>query len=135
MDLVNSAREIQKADETIRHHVGSKLSMILEQMRFLQDQAARVLQEAEQDSILHRAKCNFKKRPGKVYHLYRQPSGATYFSMLSAEDWGGNPPDESLGSYRLEADMSWTPAEKIATREQTAAQVGRLLGQGASSTD
>lgn len=48
-------------------------------------QAQRVLEEAKRDADLHHAACNFKKIPGKLYYLYKRPSGQTYFSMLSSE--------------------------------------------------
>jgi hypothetical protein len=44
-----------------------------------------------------------------VYHLYRDGNGSLYFSMLSPEEWGGNPPHGFEGSYRVEVDMSFTP--------------------------
>ncbi|MFW5926235.1 MAG: DUF2452 domain-containing protein [Myxococcota bacterium] len=127
IDLVDAAREIEKADETIRSHVGSKLRVIVEQMRALRDQAQSVMEEAHRDAELHRAVCRFQKRPGRIYHLYRKPDDSLYFSMLSPEDWGQAPPHSYEGSYRLEADMSWTPAEKIGEQEQTDAAITHLL--------
>lgn len=112
MSLVDAAREIQKADETIRQHVDGKLRVIAEQMRALRDQAQAIVDEARRDAELHRAVCRFPKRPGHVYHLYRKPDGSTYFSMLSPDEWGGSPPHEPAGSYRLEADLSWTEVKK-----------------------
>jgi hypothetical protein len=59
--------------------------MIAEQIRFLQQQAYRVLLEAKQNSELHHAACNFRKLPGHIYYLYKKSSGQQYFSMLSPE--------------------------------------------------
>ena len=42
-----------------------------------------MLEETKRDAELHHAACNFKKRPGQMYHLYRRSNGTTYFSMLS----------------------------------------------------
>lgn len=109
IDLVDAAHEIAKADETIKSHVGGKLKVIAEQMRALRDQAQTIVENAQRDAELHRAVCRFPKRPGHVYHLYRRPDGSTYFSMLSPDEWGGEPPHEAAGSFRLEADLSWTP--------------------------
>jgi hypothetical protein len=126
--LVDAAREIEKADETIRNHVGSKLRVIAEQMRSLRDQAHAIMEEAQRDAELHRATCQFKKRPGHTYHLYEKPDGSLYFSMLSPEDWSGAPPHPHRGAYRLEADLSWTPAEKLADEENQQAFIAKLLG-------
>ena len=113
-DLLDVAREIQKADAMLGAVVSGKLQVIAEQIRALQDQARAILGAAHRDGELHRARCAFKKRPGAVYHLYRRAEGATYLSMLSPEDWSGKPPHAFEGSFRLEADLSWTPAAPAA---------------------
>lgn len=128
VDLVDSAREIQKADETIRNHVGGKLRVIAEQMRVLRDQAHAIMEQGQRDAELHRAVCHFKKRPGHIYHLYERPDGTLYFSMLSPEDWNGAPPHPHKGAYRLEADQSWTSAEQITDEESPEAVIAKLLG-------
>ncbi len=51
---------------------------------------------------------------------HRKPDGQTFFSMLSPADWGGRPPQEHLGSYRLEADYSWTSGDRAWTRMRPA---------------
>lgn len=109
VDLVDMAQEIEKADEALGMVVGSKLEVIRDQMRALQEQARRLLEEARTSARLHRAKCSFRKIPGKVYHLYARSEDDLYFSLLSPEDWGGAPPHTYEGSYRLEVDMSFTP--------------------------
>ena len=53
--------------------MGSKLSVIAEQVRFLQEQARKVLEEANLNAELHHIACNFKKVPGKMYYVYRKP--------------------------------------------------------------
>jgi hypothetical protein len=111
--LVDLAREIQDADRVLGAVVGGQLEVIAEQIRGLQERARDILERADRAGQLHRAACNFRKRPGATYHLYRRPSGELYFSMLSPEDWGGSgtgggPPHPFEGSYRLEVDMSWT---------------------------
>ncbi len=56
---------------------GSKLSVIAEQVRFLQDQARKVLEEANLNAELHHIACNFKKVPGKMYYVYKKPGKLT----------------------------------------------------------
>ena len=75
-----------QADEFTRATAGSKLSVIAEQVRFLQQQAKAVLEEANLNAELHHIACNFKKVPGKIYYVYRrEESGAKYMSMISPE--------------------------------------------------
>lgn len=60
----------------------NKLSVIVDQIRYLQQQARKVLEDSHRDNLLHHVACNFKKVPGKIYYLYERPSGQRYFSML-----------------------------------------------------
>jgi hypothetical protein len=106
--LVDVAREIQQADELLGAVVGGQLDVIATQIRALQDQARTILDRARLAGDLHRVSCNFKKRPGFVYHLYRRPDGERYFSILSPAEWGGKPPHSFDGAYRLELDSGWT---------------------------
>lgn len=109
--LVDVAREIERADAMVAAVAGTQLELIAEQIRALQDKAHRVLAAARRDAELHRIESRFKKQPGAVYHLYRRADGRPYFSMLSPSDWGGSPPHAYEGSYRLEADLSWSDAD------------------------
>jgi hypothetical protein len=125
--LVDTAQEIEKADQAVNTRVSSKLQVIADQIKALQEEAEQILSDAQEDMELHKAKCNFQRQPGKIYHLYEKSDGSLYFSMLSAEDWNGNPPDKFRGSYRLEMDYSWTPAEQIDEPDDTQALVQQLL--------
>lgn len=111
IELLDVAREIQDADRMLGAVVGGQLELIAEQIRTLQEKARAILERAQEAGDLHRASCQFKKRPGATYHLYRRPGGDRYFSMLSPDEWGGSPPHAYEGSYRLEIDMSWTRIE------------------------
>jgi hypothetical protein len=107
-DLVDLAAEIPRADATLGLVTGTKLELIQKQMRALQDEARKILEEAERAGVLHRARCNFPKRPGSVYHLYLRPDGEHYFSMLAPSEWSAGPPHPFEGSYRLELDQTFT---------------------------
>ncbi|HEU4408871.1 MAG TPA: DUF2452 domain-containing protein [Polyangiaceae bacterium] len=128
-DLVDAAREIQQADTLLGAVVGNKLSLIADQIRALQAQARAVVEEARESSDLHRVECRFQKAAGGIYHLYRRPDGKRYFSLLSLDDWGGSPPHAFEGSFRLEADMSFTPVERLAERSEKE-EIVRLLTEG-----
>jgi hypothetical protein len=138
--LVDVAREIQQADLAIGNVAAGKLRIIAEQIRMLQAQAQTVLEGAQRAAELHRATCRFHKRVGQTYHLYRRASagseracapdgreGERYFSMLSPEEWGTGLKDAYEGSYRLEPDMSWTPADDVDARDAEDASLMPLL--------
>jgi hypothetical protein len=123
--LVDMAREIEEADTMLSAVAGGRLETLAAQIRALQEEAHRVLEQAKRDAILHRAECRFKKVPGAVYHLYKRQNDTHYFSLLSPDDWGPRCPHSFEGSYRLEVDMSWTPASESAPA--TTAMVKALL--------
>jgi len=125
---LDRAKEIREADSVMGAVVANQLVMLADQIRLLQEQAETILQRAQRDAALHRIGCGFQKKPGDIYHLYHRDDGTPYFSILSPADWNGQPPHPFEGSYRLEADLSWTAEEDIAKREQRFAQVSHLLG-------
>lgn len=130
IDLVETAKEIQRADAVLATTTGDKLRQIAEQMRALQEQARQVLARAQRDAQLHRADCRFRKLVGKSYHVYERENGTRYFSMLTPQDWGGAPPHRFVGSYRYEADQSFTPTDEVAAREEALLGARALLGAG-----
>jgi hypothetical protein len=129
------AEEVRRADAMLNARTGAKLRVIADQIKALQTEARKVLTEAREEQALTQARCAFKRIPGKTYHLYRKASGETYFSMLSPADWRDTPPDPFVGSYRLEVDFSWTPAERLAQEDKTGELVGQLLRIGLDGAD
>ncbi|MFC1589447.1 DUF2452 domain-containing protein [Pseudomonadota bacterium] len=125
-DLVDLAREIEQADTMINNTAHAKLRVIADTMLKLKDEARKVLEETRQNQQLHRAQCQFRKIPGKIYHLYQKPDGSLYFSMLSPQEWGGKTAQVFQGSYRLEADQSWKAVEEL-QEDNAAASIERLL--------
>lgn len=111
IQLIDLARQIEKADQAIANQLSAKLQVISDQIKKLQNQAREELERARYDQYLHRVRCDFKRIPGKIYYLYAKEDDSRYFSLLSPDDWQGKPPNTYIGSFRLEADMSWTPAE------------------------
>jgi len=127
VDLVDLAQQIATADSHINTRVSAKLQLIADQIRHLQDEARDALATAQRDQELHQAQCNFKRIPGKSYHLYRRADESRYFSMLGPDEWGSSPPHQFEGSYRLENDMSWTPADQVDVPDNSRELVKRLL--------
>lgn len=126
VELVDLAKQIDTADAMINTRVSAKLKLIVDQIKTLQQEARQALEEARQDQELHRAECQFKRIPGKIYHLYVRADGRRYFSMLSPDDWYGGPPHQYLNSYRLENDMSWLPVDQIQQQKSTDRNVDEM---------
>jgi hypothetical protein len=112
IELVDLAREVAQADHMVTAQATARLKLIADQIRHLQEEARKVLDETRRNHELHNVPCAFKRRPGQVYHLYRRPDGSRYFSMLSPADWGSDVAGRHEGAYRLEPDMSWVPADQ-----------------------
>jgi hypothetical protein len=127
-DLVDVAAQIQKADQTLATMTGGKLAVIAEQIARLQEQARMLLERARRDAELHRARCNFEKKPGSVYHLYRREDGSVWFSLLGPNEWTRAQPHTFEGSYRLEVDMSFTRLD-VEEDAPSVVPVAELLGR------
>merc|ERR1712142_1171141 len=132
-DLVELAEQVQKADQFTRATAGSKLTVIAEQVRFLQEQARKVLEEARLNALLHKTSCNFKKIPGKTYYVYKQRKNPDdeFLSMISPEEWGSSGP-EFVAGYRLEYDMSWTELKDLDRRSNEIQMIQKILDTNAS---
>lgn len=129
MNLVALAQQVQKGDEFIRANACNKLTVIADQIRYLQEQARKVLEDAKKDAELHHAACNVVKKPGNMYYLYMRESGQRYFSILSPREWGPNCPHKFLGGYKLQHDMSWTPQEEVEKRDAEMGIMDKLLNR------
>ncbi|KAA6183576.1 DUF2452 domain-containing protein [Thiohalocapsa marina] len=129
------AEELARAESMLSARTSAKLRVIADQIKALQSEARKVLDEAHDEQALTRAQCAFKRIPGKIYHLYRKPDGSTFFSMLSPQDWNDAPPDTFAGSFRLETDYSWTPAEQLDRPDDTGELVSDLLRIGGLPAD
>jgi len=127
IELVDLAREISAADKMLNARVSAKLKVIADQIKALQHEARSILAEANRDQELNHARCNFQRKPGNTYHLYKKEDNTTYFSMLSPADWKQKPPHEFKGSYRLENDMSWSPLDENHPEDDSRFLVEHLL--------
>lgn len=107
-ELVDLAKEIARADDMLALQTNGKLTLLADQIRGLQEEARKILQEAKENLELHKAECAFSKKVGQVYHLYVKSDNRRIFSLLSPAEWGARCPYTFEGSYRLENDMSWT---------------------------
>jgi len=127
-ELVELAAQVEKADQFTRATAGSKLQVIAEQVRFLQEQARKVLEDARMNALVHKTSCNFKKIPGKCYYIYKQRKkpDEEFLSMISPEEWGAASP-EFVDGYRLEFDMSWTPIADCDKRSNELMLINKIL--------
>lgn len=112
-DLETLIEALKQSETNVENTAYNKLQVIAEQIKFLQKQAHDILSEARKDSDLHKIPCNFVKTPGQMYHLYQRPTGDKFWSMVSPEEFGTSNRNEHLGSFRMEADRSFTRADQL----------------------
>ncbi|KAM4613854.1 uncharacterized protein C1orf50 homolog [Polymixia lowei] len=129
MNLVALAAQVQRGDDFIKANACNRLTVIADQIRYLQEQARKVLEDAKKDADLHHAACNIVKKPGNMYYLYQRPSGQKYFSIISPKEWGPSCPHTFIGAYKLQHDMSWTPLAEVEKKDAEMAIMGKLLSQ------
>jgi hypothetical protein len=125
--LVDVAAEIEKADAMLATTTGGKLGLIADQIRRLQEQARSMLERAQRDAMLHRARCRFEKKPGGVYHLYLKDDGERWFSLMAPEEWIGAQPQTFEGTFRLEIDMSFTRVDVVEDEPREDLEIARRL--------
>ena len=110
--LVDRAKEIETAHESIRSHVDSKLELILKQIQALQAEAKEIVAAASRDVELHKVKCNFEKQVGQSIYLYEKESGEKYFSLISPQEWNP-PPHTFLATYTMRGDRSFSEEDSL----------------------
>ncbi|XP_008303192.1 uncharacterized protein C1orf50 homolog [Stegastes partitus] len=129
MDLVALAAQVQKGDDFVKANACNRLTVIADQIKYLQEQARKVLEDAKRDADLHHAACNIVKKPGTMYYLYERPSGQKYFSIISPKEWGPGCPHPFVGAFKLQHDMSWTPVDQVERRDAEIAIMDKLISQ------
>ncbi len=123
--LVDTARAIEAASETIALRTNAQLEVIVEQMQALQQKAREILQQAAEDVELIHAECRFQRVVGRVYHLYQRPDGRRYFSMLAPEEYSRGAPHAYVASYRYEHGESWTRTDQIDAKDHKREEIER----------
>ncbi|KAJ3602577.1 hypothetical protein NHX12_030329 [Muraenolepis orangiensis] len=126
MDLVSLATQ---GDDFIKANACNRLTVIADQIRYLQEQARKVLEDAKMDADLHHAACNIVKKPGNLYYLYQRPSGQKYFSIISPQEWGASCPHQFIAGYKLQHDMSWTPLDQVQKKDAEIAIMDKLISR------
>lgn len=112
-DLEKLVETLKNSETHVKNTAYNKLDVIAEQIKFLQKQAHKILENASKDTQLHSIPCNFVKVPGQIYHLYERPNGDKLWSMVSPSEFGSTCKNKAIGSYRMEVDRSFTRADQL----------------------
>lgn len=113
----NQLETYKEAEKFLSLIEKAKLSVIIDQIKKLQQDARKIIMESQKNFDLHRASCQFIKRQGHVYHLYDRGQNDLYFSLISPQEWGDKCPHIYVASYRLEDDYSWSNVDEELTTE------------------
>lgn len=113
----NQLEAYKEAEKFLSLIEKAKLSVIIDQIKNLQQEARKIIMQSQKNFDLHRASCQFIKRQGHVYHLYDRGQNELYFSLISPQEWGNKCPHDYIASYRLEDDYSWSIVDEEITSE------------------
>jgi hypothetical protein len=80
----------------LNHKVQTRFKEIKEQYDLL-------IQEFEDNRLVHAAKFSFEPIIGQHYHLYKRENGDNFLSIIAPNECNFN----SLGSFYLNADQIW----------------------------
>ena len=82
---IDNKNIIQKVQNN--HVQYAKLKLIAEQMNDLKKKAQEIIDEALYNEKLHDVKCNFEKKSGQTYHLYKNKKDELLFSIIGPQEW------------------------------------------------
>lgn len=89
------------------------LDQIREQIELLARQARDIQQRVRLSEEIYQAELHFEPIIGKIYYLYRRPSGRSVVSMVSPEEWGPQPPYLFVATVHLLSDHTWEILEVV----------------------
>ena len=69
----------------------------------IKEQYEQLMQEFEDNKLIHEAKFTFEPIIGQQYHLYARENGENFLSIIAPNECNFN----SLGSFYLNADLIW----------------------------
>ena len=103
---INTNFDINSLEAVKNNHVQyAKLKQLAKQMEMIKREAYQVINEANEQQLLHTVKCSVKKVSGKNYYLYKNSDGERYFSIIAPSEW--NHSDTFLGKYFYDFDKSF----------------------------
>lgn len=82
ISLVDRAKEIELAEESVQLHLHGKLEIIAGQIRRLKEEAELILKRAEKDIELHKARCQFEKNQDKPFIYMKKKMDLIFLSFL-----------------------------------------------------
>ena len=84
----------------------AKLKILFRQFENIKKEIEEVINDSVESQNLESIPCNFKKVPGKTYHLYQKPNQECFFSMLNPNEWKTK--NIFLGSYYYDYDLTFS---------------------------
>ena len=84
----------------------SKLKLLFKQMENLKNDINEIINESLEADALNDIKCNFKKKPGNTYYLYKKPCDSLFFSILSPQEWT-NTKNIFVNAYFYDYDLTF----------------------------
>jgi hypothetical protein len=94
------------AIEAMEAQVSTQLKQIYEQVETLARQARELRHRAEISYKIYQCDLRFQPVINHVYHLYENPDGSHWLSMIAPSEWGDKPV-KHVATARLLPDHTW----------------------------
>ena len=88
------------------------LLQIKEQVETLIKQAQEIHDRIDISEKIYQADVRFRPIIGKTYHVYERDNGTWTLSLISPDEWRGDPPYIFLATVELMADHTWDIIKK-----------------------
>jgi len=97
-----------RALRAMHQQTANQMDQLMDQMRPLIEQAAKLKKRVEISEIIYTSKISFDPIIGQLYHLYLKKDGEYLLSIVGPKEWGSSMPYEKFeSSVKLMADHTW----------------------------
>ncbi|OUR99928.1 hypothetical protein A9Q84_02540 [Halobacteriovorax marinus] len=97
-----------RALRAMHQQTANQMDQLMDQMRPLIEQAAKLKKRVEISELIYTSKISFDPIIGQLYHLYLKKDGEHLLSIIGPKEWGDSMPYEKFeSSVKLMADHTW----------------------------
>ena len=97
-----------KALRAMHQQTANQMDQLMDQMKPLIEQAAKLKKRVEISEIIYTASMSFEPMIGQTYYLYQKKDDTYLLSIISPKEWGDTLPYKAFESMVvLNADHTW----------------------------
>jgi len=104
---IDKGRSRGLAMSAMYEQTGVQLQQLSDQVALLIQQAQSIHDRIAVSESIYTAEVGFKPNIGQTCYLYERSNGKRVLSLVSPDEWGGNPPYAYVATARLLSDHTW----------------------------